>query len=102
MGASREGFNLRVDLKHKQFKRFRKNLMILFFLKRGKYERKLIVKDTFITPFYKSMFGCNWFGHEWHYDREDDCFICYKCFKHETSDNHKKNLREDKINKILK
>jgi hypothetical protein len=102
MGASRQGFNLKIDLKNKDYKRFKINLLILLFLKRGKYERKLIIKDTFVTPFFKSMFGCNWFGHNWHYDNEDDYFICYKCFKHESPENRKSNSRQEKIDKILK
>lgn len=102
MGASRQSFSLKSELKYKEYKRFRRNLLILFFLKKGKYERRLIIKDTFITPFFKSMFGCNLFGHEWHFDSEYNYYICYKCFKHETPDNHKSNLRQEKLDKILR
>ena len=102
MAASRQSFNLRSDLKYKEWSRFRKNILILFFLKRGKYERRLIVKDTFVTPFFKSMFGCRFFGHEWHYDSEDNYYICYKCFGRETPQDHKINNRQQKIDKILK
>ena len=116
MGASRESYSLQMDLKYKNYKRFWKNISTLFYLRNpsidyrnhkkwfvsnGRYERKLIIKDSFITPFNKK-FGCRWFGHDWKFDNEDNYYICWKCFKYESPDVHKSTSRDEKIDKILR
>lgn len=101
MGASRESYNLLLDLKYKNYKRFWQNISILLLIKRDKYAKKLIIKDSFTTPFNKKI-GCKWFGHDWKFDHEDNYYICWKCFKHETKQVHQINQRDEKIDKILK
>lgn len=101
MGASRQSYSLQMDFKHKNYKRFRQNLAILFYLKRSKYERKMIILDSFITPFNKK-FGCKWFGHNWKYDHEDGYYICWKCYQYQKPDVYKSTSRQEKIDKILK
>ena len=64
MGASRQSFSLWMDWKFKNFNRFRKNLSILFYLKRDAWsERKMIIKDSFTTPYYKFI-GCKITSHD--------------------------------------
>lgn len=101
MGASRQSFSLWMDWKYKNFSRFRKNLLILFLLKRDDwYERKMIIKDSFTTPFNK-IIGCKITSHDWHKDSEDDYYVCWKCHKWETSDQRKISKRDEILDKIL-
>ena len=61
----------------------------------------MIILDNITTPYYRK-FGCKWFGHKkfW-YDYEDNLYICYKCFKHFTSDEYKKFERKTKLNNVI-
>ena len=103
MGASRESYSLWTDWKYNR-SRFWKNLKILLFsdfLNINKIDRKLIWIDSFRTPFNKKW-GCKLFGHNWKYDQEDNYYICWKCFKHESKNEHIESQRDEKINEILK
>jgi len=102
MGASRQSFSLWMDLKFKNFKRFRRNLSILFYSKRDVWsERKMIIKDSFVTPYYKFI-GCKITSHEWHKDEDGDGYVCWKCHKWETSKQRKISNRDEILDKILK
>jgi len=114
MGASRKSYSLQSDLKDKNYKRFWKNLRTLLYLRlpeinyknrkkfsNSRYERKVIITDSFVTPFNKK-FGCKWFGHNWKFDEEDNYYVCWKCFKYEKPDVYKAINRDDKIDKILR
>ena len=102
MGASRQSFSLWMDLKFKNFKRFRRNLSILFYSKRDVWsERKMIIKDSFVTPYYKFI-GCKITSHDWHKDKDDDAYVCWKCHKWETSKQRKISNRDEILDKILK
>jgi hypothetical protein len=102
MGVSRQSFSLWMDLKFKNFKRFRRNLSILFYLKRDVWsERKMIIKDSFVTPYYKFI-GCKIASHDWHNLPQDDAYVCYKCHKWETSKQRKISNRDEILDKILK
>jgi len=116
MGASRGNFlmlhrasqyrvrsySLWMDLKFKNYKRFKRNLLILFYLKRDAWsDRKLIIKDSFTTPFYKSI-GCKITAHDWHKDSEEDYYVCLKCHKWQSSQERKVSNRDKILDKILK
>lgn len=106
MGTSRESFNIFQDIKYKKWKKVKRSLLDLLLFWKKSYNRGLVVKDTFITPFNKKI-GCKMFGHRWCSEEEierydlDDQFICWKCFKREDKTTRKSNSREDKIDKIL-
>lgn len=120
MGASRESYSLQMDLKYKNYKRFWKNIRTLlylntpsinykdyrrWFVSNGKYERGLIIQDSFLSPFNKK-FGCKWFGHDWKFidnnNIEENYYVCLKCLKYETTEDHKSTSRDEKIDKILR
>lgn len=98
--ASRESFNIWRDFKSNR-KKFWDSIKILFFIKRSKYIRELIIKDSISVPF-SQKFGCNLFGHNWGYLEDEEYYVCWKCFKHEEKDEHKSNQRDNKIDKLLR
>lgn len=98
--ASRESFNIWREF-NRNSKKFWDCIKILFFIKRGKYVRRLIIKDSFNVPFNKK-FGCKLFGHNWGFIDDEEYYVCWKCFKHEEKDEHKISQRDDKIDKLLR
>ena len=106
MATARESYSLWKDWKLNR-KRFWRNLGILLFINHlysnsySKYERKVIWIDSFRTPFNKKW-GCKLFGHDWQYDQEDNYYICWKCFKYESKNEHIEYQRDEKIKDILK
>jgi len=100
--ASRLSFSLWMDWKFKNFSRFKRNLLILLYLKKDVWsERTLILRDSIITPLNKK-FGCKLSKHDWNYDLESDTFFCRKCHKSENSQSRKINHRQERLQKILK
>lgn len=104
MGASRETFNIWIDIKRKNWAKLKMSLKCLFFTnKKNKWRREYIIKDSFITPFNKRI-GCKLFGHKWSTDEDDIRYgfsgrsYCWKCNKWQT----KEETRDDKIKSILK
>lgn len=103
MGASRETFNIWLDIKQKNWTKFKMNLKCLLFAnKNNKWRREYIITDSFIRPFNKRI-GCKIFGHKWSTEEEvryeyDGNFYCWKCGKWET----KEERRDNKIKDLLK
>lgn len=98
---SRENFNIFRDIKLRNWKRVKINLKTLF-SRKFEWNKKYIIDDTFKTPFNK-MIGCKIFGHRWSTDEEFEKYdlyshLCWKCNKRST----KNDIREDKINNLLK
>ena len=102
MGTSRESFNIFQDIKRKNWTKVKNSLKELFFISKG-WNRDLIIKDTFITPFHKKI-GCKLFGHKWSTEEDnskydfDGNFLCWKCHKWET----KEQRRNSKLEKLIK
>ena len=100
MATSRESFNIWRDIKRKDWKRVGYILKSIF---NNKWSRKMIIKDSIITPFNKRI-GCKLFGHRWSTEEDDKKydfegnFYCWKCGKWET----KEQRRDSKIKSILK
>lgn len=103
MGASRETFNIWLDIKQKNWKKTKMSLRCLFSSnKNNKWRREYIIKDSFAIPFNKKV-GCKLFGHKWStveegnkYDFHDK--YCWKCGKWETMEEN----RDNKIKSLLK
>lgn len=122
MGASRETCNIWYYLKIKDWAQASvliKNLLFLIkqnrivFVKKGRItkleivrnysaystSRKLIILDTFITPYHKKI-GCRITSHKWKQGWDDpDEWYCTKCHKFVYG---KPQIREEKIKSILK
>lgn len=100
--ADRLSFSLWMDWKFKNFSRFKRNLLVLLYLKKDVWnERSLIFEDSFITP-YNQKFGCKFSKHKWNYDSTTDTFFCRKCLKSENPQSRKINHRQERLQKILK
>ncbi len=104
MGTSRELFDIWVDIKYRRWRRVKRSINLLF--GSNTYDRSLVIKDSFVTPF-NQIIGCRLFGHNWctkeEIDKYDlDTYLCWKCLKRESKSIRKENDREEKINKILK
>ena len=99
MGASRENYNLFLDIKYKNWNRVK--LYPKMFIK-NKWVRKCIIEDTVIRPFNRKI-GCKTFGHRWSTEVDISKYdlhapYCWKCGKWST----KQDVREDKIESLLK
>jgi hypothetical protein len=98
----RLSYSLWMDLEFKNFSRFKRHLLVLFYLKKDVWnERPFIFKDTISTPLNKKI-GCKITNHNWNYQSDDDFFYCNKCCKTQSSTTRKVNQRHEIINKILK
>jgi len=107
MGASREGMSIWEDIRNKKWRNLRWKLRLLFSIpwyRNDNWSRQMIIKDSFITPFNKSI-GCRLFGHNWS-NAEDkikyefgDNKYCWRCGKWETETIV--DIRNKKISDIL-
>jgi hypothetical protein len=101
MGASRETFNIWLDIRQKKWTKVKMSLKLLFVFNKKNWRREYIITDSFIRPFNKKI-GCKIFGHKWSTEEEIrdeyDRFYCWKCGRWQT----KEERRDDKIKRLLK
>jgi hypothetical protein len=110
MAANRENQSIWIDFKYNRWKLFFMKIFILTspkfiqnrFIRPRSFNKHLIIKDSFITPYYR-IAGCKLFGHRWSSKEEDkkyefDRKYCWNCSKYGTMGD----IRDEKINKILK
>lgn len=64
-----------------------------------KRNRDMFVKDNFIQPFYK-LIGCKIFGHNYRKDYDPVEYICLKCWKRISEQQHDSITRRKKLQKI--
>ena len=77
---------------------------LLFTLRKGIWDKEAVIKDSFITPYYK-IIGCKIHGHNWSthedsikFDFPPNRFHCWKCSKWTT----RSKIRNVKIDDIFK
>lgn len=103
-GTYRASYNLWMDLKFKNYRRFKQNLLILLFLKKDKWhDREIIFTDSILIPF-NIKFGCKLSGHNWKALPEfgKPNVFCSKCYGIQSLEKFKSINREEKIDSILK
>lgn len=107
MATSRESYNIWKDIQSKNWSKVRSSINTLLVFWKKSWSRTYIIKDSIVTPFNKHI-GCKAFGHKWSTEEDDgkfdlgDMVICWKCFKWETKQERVQNIREDKIDQLLK
>lgn len=105
MGAPRQSYDLFMDLKFKNRKRFTKNLLIFFYLKKDEWnERPLILRDTVLVRFSKTI-GCKIFRHQWARFQDldgSDYHYCINCGKKISDPDLTAQKRNHQLKKLLK
>lgn len=99
MGAAREGYNIFLDIKYKNWNKVKLYPKMFF---KSKWVRKCMIEDSMTRPFNKKI-GCKLFGHRWSTEEDIKKYdlhspYCFKCGKWST----KQDVIEDKIKVLLK
>ena len=102
MGACRESYKISTRWKWggktiSEKLRSINTVMVDVILHRG--IREMFIKDNFTQPFNKHI-GCKIFGHNYRKDYHPVEYICLKCWKRITEQQHDSNTRRKKLKKI--